>query len=1300
MSGLSRLEVYTLVSKLERPITGDEKEALHDSSRGNPLILTYLLSLLKRTDRTTVTRAIELAGHYEGDIDHYYSERLSVPLQVGETRMLLGLMCRAVPTLPIAWLNEWPEKQAIEDIYQQVLAPFARVDDGQVTFIHDSLITFLKSETRSRLPGSDPTADERELHSILADRSSGRSCLDPVGRARIVHLMRAERHTDVLTQMSFDWLRSSIFGFLPYDHVRPILLAGYTAAAAVGDWGHTLRLLLLSHELGQRTSQVDADKLANALLDLGDPLLALSQIRSEGRLLVDDSVALKFAGTLWWYAQKRNRSDLKDAARTLYLQAKPISLIYSGQPIETGSFEDQLQCVRDWSTVAALFEQSNIIVQEIDRLVFTSSHDRFQPDPVAIRSRLLFNALDAALDADCDLKECQAFIDAIRALGCKTSRFVSLFRLAESMPSAVALDSLRAAYEVSEINNEIRLAFAWFLNRHGDQEGATEIVTGLRHIRFDPLRESHSWGFSDVTYTVRLRWLQEDLGVPEGVVPGATEERQEEYVRVETTARQIGSLLALAEKGQVTGDRHSLFRSLLLFHNRPVHFKTLGPHHNFVLQTSRNAIYEQVATVAKAMGQRGLSVLRDVVMDLIAGPAAKQFTPHHRRYFAHLFSEKGMLSQSQIVELGLSSTSDADDDDPAVRQEACLETAAFLHGVGNQLESENWKRRACEVSAGAGSHKDYHMAHVAKWLTQSITQVDSDRLAALDRFARAVEVSGGRGRSNGAMTELQMLVRVSPGRSWQLAVEYVDRGVLNVSEVLEALISGGADARAHPELLCALYGELHSLIAPDDTSETATSVLMAFPREKKRQAAERLMSYVRTNALPTQRAPVARALQDAIRNEGLKPTALTTDLKPGHDDSSLKSTLYRLATGEVETLDQVADRLSDPNRPDAWNPNPKENIEFDWWTAIKKANVRDQQHFDNLVTRFPPSDYREIERLVRKAEVLLNSGDRSGAKAVIEQAITQSKDGSWHRWLDGAQRVIVFRVLKEIDHAAGVRRAREAFSKDLTAGKLSTSILLSEIGDILELLEVDWPGDAVLEAINDYLEQVLAAISQAEPYKSLTGASVPVWTADQALCRFVAELLAFPVVDVAVAARRVLATYLSADGKGLISLLNDRPWWNPLQLEHLLAAVHVGASGSPHIADLRGFVEGLYDSESFAVRRIARRICCQQGWIWKKVTTASAHPVILLGSNPGNRHETELVLGGDKTTAWNLHHALVQRLLRTGLDKDELRSEFERLYWALETDYPWANDARLKRWMNQLLAKFWLRETLIYSFLS
>ena len=779
VSGLSRLEVHALASRLGKETLGEERDALHHASGGNPLILTYLLSLFERTDDISLTRAIELAGNYAGDIDQYYQERLSVPLQDGQTRRLLGLLCRAAPTLSVAWLNKWPEKEAVEDLYHRILAPFVRVDDDLVTFIHDSLIAFLKSETRSRLPGSNPVTDERNFHSVLADRSDERCCLDPVGRARIVHLMRAERYADVLAQLSSDWLRSGMSGFLPYAQIRPILLVGHAAASAMGDWGHTLRLLLLNHELGQRTSRVDAAELAVALLNLENPVLALSQIRSGGRLLVDNSVALRFAGTLWRYAQEQNSSDLKVSARTLYLQAKPISLIYAGEPIETFARNEQFQDIRAWSNVAALFERPSVVIQEIKRLVFTSRQDRNQqPNPVSVRANLLFNALKAAVDAGFDSKECQHFVDAIQALGSETWCFVALLRLAESRPSDVPMDSLRAAYGVCDTNNDIDLDYAWFLNRHGEYAEATEIILPLPHIRFEPYRDRHSWGFSDLTYTIRLRWLQELLGIPEGAVPGAADKREEAYVRVEQTARQLGYLLAQASRGLVQADRHALFRSLLLFHNRPVRFSTLGPHHDVILRTSRNAIYEEVSKLAKTMGPSGLNSLRDVVMDLTAGPAAPQFTPHHRRQFAQLFYEEGVMSRDQAVTLGLSSKVDVADEDPAERQEACLEILAFLHNVGDRAASEDWKRRASEVSAGSGSHKDYHMAEVAEWLNRSITQTDPAGLEILDRFACAVEVSGGDGGSDGAAAELRLLVRLMPARAWQLAVDFVDRGVL------------------------------------------------------------------------------------------------------------------------------------------------------------------------------------------------------------------------------------------------------------------------------------------------------------------------------------------------------------------------------------------------------------------------------------------------------------------------------------------------------------------------------------------
>ncbi|WP_419160872.1 hypothetical protein, partial [Candidatus Palauibacter sp.] len=380
-----------------------------------------------------MTAALELAGDYKGDIAQYYQERLSPSLQDSKTRNLLGLLCRAARTLPVTWLVEWPERGAIEDIYQGLLAPFVRVDDGLLTFIHDSLVSFLKSETRSRLPGRDSVEDERTFYSSLADRSSGRPCLDPVARARILFLTRAERHADVLEQLSSDWLRAAMYDFLPYAHLRPILLAGHAAASALGRWGDTLRLLLLSHELDQRTSRVDAGDLANSLLVLDDPELALSQITSENQLLVDETVALRFAGTMERYAYKRNRPELTRRARCLYHQAKPIAIIDTGKPVNTTFRDSDFDSVRAWSDVAPLFERPHIVVEEIQRLIFAPTSDPYDADPVTARGYLLFGALTAALTAGCAAAECKAVVDAIELLGSNRWHFVGLLRLAESM---------------------------------------------------------------------------------------------------------------------------------------------------------------------------------------------------------------------------------------------------------------------------------------------------------------------------------------------------------------------------------------------------------------------------------------------------------------------------------------------------------------------------------------------------------------------------------------------------------------------------------------------------------------------------------------------------------------------------------------------------------------------------------------------------------------------------------------------------------------------------------------------------
>jgi hypothetical protein len=1288
VSGLTRSEVHALVAKVAKPTTGPDRDTLYDACLGNPLILTYLLALFEGADGISIDGAVELAGRYEGQIDSYYQERLSVPLQNSPQRRLLGLLCRAAPGVPLAWLHEWPENDGLVDVYRRVLAPFVRVEDGCLQFIHDSLIAFLKVATRSPLPGSNPVTEDRLYYSALADRASGRASIDTVGRARIQYLLRAERYDDMLAQLSSDWLRAATRGFLPYAQIHPTLLSGLNAACATNRWGDVLRLILLSHELGNRTSRLDAAQLAGHLLGMDEPLLALAQVRSDGRLLVDDNEALRFAGTLARYAQLAQDEALSAAARRLYLQAKPLTLFYAKEALETSQYKEHNKSLAAWSEVAALFEPPEVLAGAVERLTFTSRDNADDLDPLASKAQLLFRLLDGAIEAGRAPQECRLLSDAMAGLGSAAWRFIGLLRLMESTPEGVTVEELRAAH-VAETNDDIELAYAWCLTRLGHVDEARRVAGGLRHIRFEAIPEARSWGFSDVTYSVRLRWLQERLGLPEGPVPGVTDDRDEATARAERTARQLGHLRALVAAGQGPTQREELFRSLLLFHNQAVAFATIRPHQDYVLNRSRRAIYEQVAALAGAMGPHGLSALRSAVLDLTTGPARTQFTPSHRRYFAEFFFDHETMSRADAIKLGLSATEDAAADDPAERQEACLEIARLVRRLGDREAAAEWLARASEVSAGAGSHKDYHMAHVADWLQRSIGEVREPELHALDRFARAVEVAGGRGGSDGAGTVLRILVGRSPARAWQLGVEWLDRSVLNVAEVLEALIVGAAGATAHPELLAAIFGELYSLLAVDDASTAALAILDAVPTSQKGEMAERLMSQVRTNTLPSQRVQVARALGDALRAKGLEPVS-AQNLKPGKDDSSQKSTLYRLANGETETIDQMATRLSDEERQDAWNPNPNENSDFDWWAAIKVATLRGRGHLDLLVSRFPLPDYRAIELLARQAELLLDSDDRAAAMRVSEEAIDRARDGSWSYWRDGAQKMVAFASLKRVDRSEGVARAREEFAKDLAAGKLSMSYLLAEIDGVLDLLDVAWPAAAARDAVADYAEQVLLATHSVPPLQAFA-ASAPSWSPDQALCRTISELLAFPVANVGFAARRVLGRYVAVDGRALVSLLTEPEWWNPLQLEHLLIAVHMGSgTPSPRFAPLRAWIEGFSQSESLAVRSIARRIVDAQGWAWQDVSTEPASPVVLLAPGTAPVREAGMLLGGDVLVAWELHRLLIELLERAGLDVHELRSDFEHVYHVLKGEYPWADDDRLKRWMKLCRARFWL----------
>jgi hypothetical protein len=1300
IDGLSRDEIHTIVGQANPGICFEDTDALFDACCGNPLILTYLLRLTEEHPNMPTAEVITAAGNYSGDINRYYQDTLSESLLRDDHRALFGLLSRTVVPVPMNWLRDWPEWPTFEHLYQSTLQPFLRIEGGSLYFIHNSLVAFLKSETHSRVPGIDLEQDERRSYSLLADRCGNAECVDPVGRGRILYLLRSERFQELLGFLSTAWLRRGIEAFVPFEEIRPILLHGTAAAWKLKNYGEVLRLILADFELAERANRIAAQDLARELLRLGLPDLAVAQIRCAGRILVDDKYALRAASDICRYSLDHNDSSLARQARVIYLQSKPISIIYRIKPLDHPETHQAMEALQQWSEIAPLFESPAMICDQIMAVQIAGPRNEWDPKPEATKALLLYQAVEVALAEGRSLSECFPCLAALARLKVQPWYFAALLRAYGRFPSIVQLRRLERQHTRLKGIPDLDLQFAEILLAEGEIEKARAICSQLNHIRIDGYRNERYFGLTDISFTLRLRRLQARLGVEAGSIPPVADESSEAVGRIEAVARRLGELFAAVQMRQSLPDVRGVFRSLLLFHNKPTCFEHYDGRNGYRLVQSRDGIYRRVIDLASLTGTPGIEILRDELANVINGPASKQFNSVHRRLFALFFFENHVMDRSAAATLGLSDLRGVDADDPVARQEACLDNAIFLKQIGDEAGSTDWFKRAGTVTAGAGSHKDYHMAQLAEWLTLSCgASLDPRKLSVVEKFIRALEVAGGDGAGRATSEVLRFLIRVDAGRASNLAIELVDREMLDVEDTLQSLMLGAIDAGASSELLTAIYCSLLTLISTGHTSEIASAIVRAVQATSRSVLSRHLMASVRTNSLPRYRLGVGRALRDILLENGDDTTDLCAGLQPDHDDSSMESTLYKLADNNTLSMTEVSLRLSDPLRRDRWNPNPAGNQHFDWWKAIERADIKDPEHAESLLTSLTISDYRDVDVLAWKSKLAIKERDRSSAKSFAEQALASAKDGSWFTWLDGAKLRVAYAALMEFDGTAALDAARERFGGDLSAGKLWNRMLLDDTPEIFGFLKIEWPGEAVLNVIEDYLDTVLAVSRCVNSARALTG-DAPVLSTDAGLWRFVISLLAFPVVDVGVAARRALAAFVKQSPSSISSLIAGLASCDSVQPEYLLAAIDAGiVSVAVGTVNPLQQVLNLNSHPSAGVRAIARRICKSQGWPWKEIYDRPFdHSIVLAAPSEAVADDQYLIASHQiRNVVQQLNSRMVRSLLRSGANKEDVLSEILQQYWKIESDYLWKDENLLSVWRKMVHARFWLNPRAIIA---
>jgi hypothetical protein len=525
----------------------------------------------------------------------------------------------------------------------------------------------------------------------------------------------------------------------------------------------------------------------------------------------------------------------------LFRQAEPILLLRGDDAIDIGRDRDALPMLRTWSEVAPLFDAPQKIATRLAGLRFIVPQYE-QGNESDIRGGLLFGSLAKALQDAPDVAFVQPILDELsRCSG--TWKFAGILHSASRFPLEVSASDLRAAYTESEPDNDLYLIYGRLLSRLGLDDEARPVVRSLLHESFNSHRDDHRFGLTNIGFAVELRRLQCAMGLAEGALPPGATAPDAANAHVATTARLIGALFAQGAAGGLP-DARATFRSLLLFHNQA---PAVSHHDGYVVRMSRNEIEGQIRDLAQALGHRAIEALRDVYLELSSGPAADQFSSVSRRRFALMFFAYGVMSRPDAIALGMSSLDGVSDSDPALRREACMEAAAFLHAFGEDDEVERWIRRASDVSAGTGSHKDYHMADVATWVMRStVGGALHERLALLNRLASAIEVAGGAGEDRAATTLLETLFRESPLRASVMALELIDRRVLDIPQMLNAVVIGAAKAGGSAELLAHVYGQLCALLNVSQTPDTAGVVLAQFEATRRSAAAEALMSRVRT----------------------------------------------------------------------------------------------------------------------------------------------------------------------------------------------------------------------------------------------------------------------------------------------------------------------------------------------------------------------------------------------------------------------------------------------------------------------
>jgi len=1285
-------------SPIADKLSTDDRSLIVRSFGGNPMILTYVLKALIASDGIPAIQVINEFADYRGEADQYYADRLRRLLVDSQSKHLLALLSRVRTPTQLSWLQEWPEWGQFEVLYKTQIAAFTDTSNhGTFQFVHNSLTSYLRRVTLPDVPGAEPEVAERRYYTELAERCpAGRPSL-AMSRDRLYYEMMAGNYSAVLKLGTLEWFREGASSFVPPSEMNFVIRACLRSAVALNDTSALLRIAAATKEIDQRTVSLTSVQIADHFLELGKPRLALDHIVNGAELLVEAHEALRFAERLAQYGEARRDANLLQVAARLFDLAKPVHILYSKRQLEHHEAINAGNVLTAWASAAAYFVPIQQALDIIDELQFTRSEHRLanEIDQMSLRLEYFVSVLDRWL-----FDEIPPILARIDVASNRILSFRIRLRYAETLQYAgvadsIAISDLKESARHVNLKDTDRLRYADCLIKANQPKAAKRIIKSVKLPTPEayPGHDKNPMGTAD--NRIRLSRIRATLGLDPITIPAVSDDELEAPTRVASACAQVGLLWATFGQEVPYATLTDKFKDLLAYHRKRISFDPSWRNVSWAL-AARREIYNAIANVANAGGPTYVKALRDAVLS--AASEHEKTRPDDvslRNLIVRLFVAKA-LTQTEARDLVGKATSDTNSQETSERTEACFSVAKVYLALGLVEQADKWVEKAGTAAHGIGYHKDYQMVYWVDWLDRSLgdgaSEVSSDIVQII---TQCLEVAGGDGGSYARRDLMRICSKRNSSVTSLLGLEMIDRDQFGLGSLLEGILHGACDTHADAKLLCSVYCHLYSRIDPKpDGNVGASIVALGGTRDERTRLAARCVRSIRTNSSPDSRLQAVKRISDELLDQGDTPDkAWLEGLQADRDGSTSSSTRCELDESKNRSLSEVADIIADPDRFDEWNPLPEKNAFFHWDEAIDKITPRDLKHLQLLEELVRTVHYSSVSTAAL-AVAASRMGDTITAGTLAERAVLLSKDAGWVDRHDGGYKKRVYSAIIPLDHDRWLLEARESFKRDLTAGRIGSYSLHSEIGGIFDILEWEWPKDEAREIIRFYIEGMIASIEKPPVYVSLDMHVEP-QSPNSGVVLLILHLLANPVPAVGMAARSILIDCIQYGGFGLTEALDTISNEQTIIIEQVLAAIHVCAKNGSSVDHLRRFVGSAKQSNSIAVVSIAHRIFETLQWHEDdKLPSVPLQPIFSLALPPERHQRQELgqhlpaeIPGHEIGVALELYDSFIRLIAkRTEIPYENLIAQARRHYQFVVQNYTWSrnNADRVQKWHDAL----------------